>query len=302
MAYAEEEGDNGKRIENCRRWANKDYKIGTCSLSAEEVIAVLEKEKSFTLATSAHGRVSTRAMSHVNDGLTVYFQTGSDYLKVQQMEANPNVALSVGGYEMEGKVTLLGHPLDTENRLFAEIYKKKHPQYTDIWSTYEKEIVVKVEIGLVRQWRYIDGKPFIAVGQFSQETPAFNAEKFIADVVSQNAEALPVHFAPNAVIRWYETNEELTLPEYVRANCEYPGEWRGALERVMESNNEMSLVYRIASEGMEFLVTAFVKLDNGKIIQLDEYFCVCGTAPQWRQDMKIGKPIVEGKANDTIGW
>jgi len=155
-----------------------------------------------------------------------------------------------------------------------------------------------------RKWanKNIDGKPFIAVGQLSREAAAFDAEEFVADVVTQNATSLQTHFAPDAIIRWHETNEELTLPEYIRANCEYPGEWRGKLERVVESNNEMSLVYRIESEGVEFLVAAFAKLANGKITQLDEYFCTCGTAPQWRLDMKIGRPIVEGKTNETVGW
>jgi general stress protein 26 len=139
--------------------------IGICDLTVEEVITVLEAEKTLHLATTAHNHVTIRPMSHVNDGMTIYFQTGRDYLKVQQMRINPNVAISVGEYSticIEGKATLLGHPLDAENRLFAKLYKAKHPQYTDIWSTYPEEIVVKVEIVLAKQWRYIDGKPFIA--------------------------------------------------------------------------------------------------------------------------------------------
>ena len=143
--------------------------IGTCKLTAQELITALESEKSLILATAANNRVTTRTMSHVNHGLTVYFQTGSGYLKSQQIRINPNVALSVGGYDIEGIATLLGHPTDVENSLFAKLYKEKHPKYTDIWSTCPDEIVVKVEITLARQWRYIDGKPFIAVWQFGDE-------------------------------------------------------------------------------------------------------------------------------------
>ena len=137
--------------------------IGTSNLTADEVTAVLEKEKTIILATAADNRVTTRSMSHVNDGMTIYFQTGSSYLKTQQIKANPNVAISVDGYDIEGKATLLGHPLDAENSLFAKLYKDKHPQYTDIWSTYPEEIVVKVDIETVKKWRYDNGKPFIAV-------------------------------------------------------------------------------------------------------------------------------------------
>ncbi|MCL2528167.1 MAG: pyridoxamine 5'-phosphate oxidase family protein [Defluviitaleaceae bacterium] len=136
--------------------------INTCKLATQEVVAVLESEKKIILATAANNRVTTRTMSHINDGMVIYFQTGKNYLKCQQIQANPNVAISVDGYDIEGKATILGHPLDEENSLFAKLYKEKHPQYTDIWSTYPEEVVVKVEIEQVRKWRYIDGKPFIA--------------------------------------------------------------------------------------------------------------------------------------------
>ena len=139
--------------------------IGTCKLTYEEIMVALESEKSMILATAADGRVTTRSMSHVNDGMIIYFQTGKDYLKSQQIRINPNVAISVAGYDIEGHAMLLGHPSDEENSLFAKLYRKRHPQYADMWSTYPDEIVVKVEIKLVRKWRYIDGKPFIAVWQ-----------------------------------------------------------------------------------------------------------------------------------------
>jgi len=139
--------------------------IGTCKLTDKEIITELKSEKTMILATAADGRVTTRAMSHVNNGMVIYFQTGKDYLKCQQIRINPNVAISAAGYDIEGEATLLGHPLDEENSLFAELYREKHPQSTDLWSTYKDEIVVKVEIKLVRKWLYKDGKAFIAVWQ-----------------------------------------------------------------------------------------------------------------------------------------
>ena len=137
--------------------------IGILNLSTDEVTSVLAKEKTIILATAANNRVTTRSVSHVNDGMTIYFQTGSSYLKTQQIRINPNVAISVEGYDIEGKAALLGHPLDAKNSLFIKLYKDKHPQYTDIWSTLPEEIVVKVEIEIVKKWRYVDGKPFIAM-------------------------------------------------------------------------------------------------------------------------------------------
>jgi nitroimidazol reductase NimA-like FMN-containing flavoprotein (pyridoxamine 5'-phosphate oxidase superfamily) len=137
--------------------------IGKCSLSTEEIMAALQNEKSIILATAADNRVTTRSMSHVNDGMTIYFQTGSNYLKSQQIRANPNVAISVDGYDFEGKATFLGHPMDAENGFFLKLYEEKHPHYTNTWSTYPEEVVVKVDVEMVRKWFYVDGKPFIAV-------------------------------------------------------------------------------------------------------------------------------------------
>jgi len=139
--------------------------IGVCELAIANVIAALEQEKSLALATCADNRVTIRPMSHVNDGLTVYFQTGAHYLKTRQIKANPNVAICVGGYELEGVAEIIGHPLDEANQFFIEKYKSKHPNYAKRWSVLPDQVIVKVEITLARQWRYIDGEPVIAVNQ-----------------------------------------------------------------------------------------------------------------------------------------
>ena len=140
--------------------------INECDINIDDVIKTLEREKTIILATCADYRVTTRAMSHVNEGLTVYFQTGKDYLKCHQIRSNPNVAINVGGYDMEGKATLLGHPLNKENEFFIKLFEAKHTQYANVWSKKPEELVVKVEINLVRQWRYIDSKPHLAIGKF----------------------------------------------------------------------------------------------------------------------------------------
>jgi general stress protein 26 len=165
FAYDKDHGDNGKRIEVCKIWVNyPDIKI--CDLPADEVIKKLESEKSIIISTCADNRVTIRTMSHVNDGLTIYFQTGKDYLKCQQIRQNPNVAVSIGGYDIEGKATLLGHPLEKENSMFMKLFGEKHTEYKNVWSDRPEEIVVKIEIKSVKQWRYINSEPYIAIGHF----------------------------------------------------------------------------------------------------------------------------------------
>jgi len=48
------------------------------------------------------------------------------------------------------------------------------------------------------------------------------AENFIQAVARQNADALSDYFAPYAIICWHDSNEQFTVDEYIRANCEYP--------------------------------------------------------------------------------
>ena len=151
-------------------WENYESDgIGVCELTADDIISALEREATLTLATCADNRVTIRPMSHVNEGLTVFFQTGPRYLKTRQIKANPNVAMSVGTYEIEGIAEIVGHPMDDANQFFIEKYRTKHPNYAERWSTLPSQVLVRVEISLVRQWRYIDGKPVIAV--FSAPQP-----------------------------------------------------------------------------------------------------------------------------------
>ena len=140
--------------------------IGTCGITAEEVIHALETEPTCILATCACNQVSVRPMSHVSDGVTVFFQTGKDYLKTRQIRANPNVALCVGTYQIEGTAVETGHPLAEGNELFARLIKAKHPDAYAHWSALEDEVVIKVTVGRVRQWRYVEGQPVLAEAEF----------------------------------------------------------------------------------------------------------------------------------------
>ena len=119
------------------------------------------------------------------------------------------------------------------------------------------------------------------------------AKQFMADVVKQNAEALPKYFTADAVICWHDSNEQLTVDEYIRANCEYPGDWNGEVQRVEKIDDGIIIVTKIFSDESAHFVTAFAKLTAGKICRLDEYYSDCNDVPEWRKAMKIGKPINE---------
>ena len=108
---------------------------------------------------------------------------------------------------------------------------------------------------------------------------------FWKDVISQNREALPSYFLPDAVIRWHCTNEQFSVAEYVHVNCDYPGKWKGEIERVENAGGIIVLAGRVFSADNEkesFHVVSFIKLKNDKIAELDEYWADDGEPPEWR--------------------
>jgi hypothetical protein len=120
------------------------------------------------------------------------------------------------------------------------------------------------------------------------------AKQFMADVVGQNADALAKYFTPDAVICWHDSNEQFTVSEYIRANCEYPGDWNGEVLRIEKIDGGFVLVTQIYSDESTHLITSFFKTQDGKISRLDESYADCGDPPKWRKDMNIGKPIEKG--------
>ena len=112
-------------------------------------------------------------------------------------------------------------------------------------------------------------------------------------VLEQRAEDLAAYFTDDAVVNWHCTSERFTAAEYIRANCEYPGDWDGAVERVCPIPEGVVMVTRVypKDESMSFHVTTFLTLRDDCIASMDEYWADDGTAPQWRRDMGIGQPI-----------
>ncbi len=118
-------------------------------------------------------------------------------------------------------------------------------------------------------------------------------QQFWEAVASQNAERLRELFLPDAIIRWHNTNEQFLLEEYIRANCEYPGVWDMELERVERIDDVIITVARVFSKEKDISVhaTSFIRIKDGKIITLDEYWGDDGPAPEWRLVMNIGTSI-----------
>ena len=120
-----------------------------------------------------------------------------------------------------------------------------------------------------------------------------NINKYWKDVLDQNEKAIRTYFDDEAYVNWHCTNEHFSVDEFIVANCQYPGEWTGNVERVEEINDTIITITRVGlkDNSISFHVTSFFKMINNKIVSIDEYWAEDGQAPIWRLEMHVEKPI-----------
>lgn len=120
-------------------------------------------------------------------------------------------------------------------------------------------------------------------------------QRFWKAVILQDKDTLRECICDDGRIRWINSNEEFNREEYIRANCEYPGEWGGTVERIEIADVTIITVSHIYTldKSMSFHVTSFFQLENKRIKSLDEYWGDDSEAPRWRKDLNIGRKIRE---------
>ena len=350
MSYAEEEGDNGKRIETCRIWASQEKPTWQNILLTDSGLYYdNELDKPLTLLISRFRAMLGKPFSEAK---VLFIPTAAmqDKVKADAITKRLQSELLCMGI-LPGNITI--HDIDgslTEDDAmkFDVIYftggntpylakRVKEANFDKIIKKmiYANKVYVGMSAGSMLLMSHfnvddIHNSNFEGLGLINaygtahcppgtpnrtdlplphialQENQAlevhndgytlikaFSAEKFLSDVMAQDAAALQQYFTPDAVICWHDSNEQFTAAEYIRANCEYPGVWKCNIERINEIDGGIALVYRISSEDGEMhLVTSFIKFDGDKINRMDDYYSMCHTAPEWRQAMKIGKPII----------
>lgn len=116
---------------------------------------------------------------------------------------------------------------------------------------------------------------------------------FWRDVISQNREAQQAYFCKDAVIHWHCTNEKFSVQEYIKVNCDYPGEWEGEIERIEKAGETLITAVQVLSKDKKIscYVVSFIKLKDDLISEMDEYWVDDGKAPEWRLNLRIGTPI-----------
>lgn len=118
-------------------------------------------------------------------------------------------------------------------------------------------------------------------------------KEFWDAVLRQDAAAIRGFFHPTAFVNWHNTNEHFTVEEFIRANCEYPGEWDGTVEQLITTDTHIITATHVYSKdgNFSFHATSFIRVVDGKIASIEEYWGDDADAPQWRRDKHIGTRI-----------
>ena len=67
-------------------------------------------------------------------------------------------------------------------------------------------------------------------------------------VLRQDAPAIREYFWEDAYICWHNTDERFTVEEFIRANCEYPGQWDGEVKRLVQDGDQIAVAVRVWTE------------------------------------------------------
>ena len=112
-------------------------------------------------------------------------------------------------------------------------------------------------------------------------------------VLAQDEQTIRSYFREDAYVNWHCTNEHFNVDEFIIANCEYPGDWDGTVERVEVLDDLYITATKVfpKDKSASFHVVLFIRTANEKIVSMDEYWADDGNAPQWRLDKHIGTPI-----------
>ena len=112
-------------------------------------------------------------------------------------------------------------------------------------------------------------------------------------VLAQDEQTIRSYFREDAYVNWHCTNEHFNVDEFIIANCEYPGDWDGTVERVEVLDDLYITATKVfpKDKSASFHVVSFIRTANEKIVSMDEYWADDGEAPRWRLDKHIGTPI-----------
>ena len=127
----------------------------------EKLFMDIGSSRKMVLSTSYQDKVTSRMMSIIVLDGCFYFQTDRTFRKYEQMKKNPNVALCIDNFQIEGVCRELRHP--SENPDFCKEYEKSFKNSYDRYTSHAQERLFVVKPCYIQKWIYEDGEPFVEI-------------------------------------------------------------------------------------------------------------------------------------------
>lgn len=112
----------------------------------------LDHSKIMALASSVNNHVMVRNVSCLIYDEKIYFKIDKNFRKTKQLFQNPNVALCVGGIQVEGIAVNKGLVVEEPGRKFEKLYKKYLWGSYNAYSHEDTEILIEVIPNFVEIW------------------------------------------------------------------------------------------------------------------------------------------------------
>lgn len=132
------------------------------------LFAQLGEYRKMVLSTSFQDHVTSRMMSVIIEGGNFYFQTDRNFRKYAQLKQNPNAALCIDNFQIEGVCEEIGTPV--ENETFCRLYKQYFPGSYQKYSLLSNEKLFVLRPVYIKKWIYDDGKPYEEIFDFKKRT------------------------------------------------------------------------------------------------------------------------------------
>jgi len=131
------------------------------NLLSNEIIETLEKIETIVLATCDCDHVTARTMNLVNNGLTIYLQTGKNSEKGKQIIKNPNVAMAIDNIQIKANA-IFTDDID-EIKFCSTKFKEKFPRLYEKYADFPEEPTVICEPIRIKLYKYLNGKLYFDV-------------------------------------------------------------------------------------------------------------------------------------------
>lgn len=132
------------------------------------LFAQMGEHQKMVLSTSFYDHVTSRMMSVIIADGNFYFQTDRNFRKYAQLKQNPNAALCIDNFQIEGVCEEIGTP--AENETFCRLYKQYFPGSYQKYSLLLNEKLFVLRPVYIKKWIYDDGKPYEEIFDFKKRT------------------------------------------------------------------------------------------------------------------------------------